>query len=42
MKANAAKELRPAIEAVLQGKQFVSSGLVDRAASSRRFEIVLD
>ena len=42
LKANAASELRPAIEAVLQGQQFVSSGLVDRAASSRRFEIVLD
>jgi len=41
LKANAASELRPAIE-VVQGKQFVSSGLVDRAASSRRFEIVLD
>ena len=42
LKADAGSELWPAIEAVLHGKQYVSSGLVDCAASSRRFEIVLN
>jgi len=40
LKAEAGRELWLAIKAVLQGKQFVSSGLIDCATSSRSFEVV--
>jgi DNA-binding NarL/FixJ family response regulator len=41
LKTDAGSELQPAIEAVLEGEQYVSSGLVGRSDSSRACETVL-
>ena len=42
VKTGAGSELYPAIEAVLQGEQYVSSGVVGYSDSSRHLQIVLN